>query len=268
MCSSFAPLWNHNDYCCRCYNSFAEHGAAERAALASRKRKAAAAMARSNPNGSNAPPLEGELVPGKRTGRRTAPRAIGNPVAVARFCAVPWHYVLTFCSVEDLLRTAQACRMLTLAARPLLTSTMTIVVSYPPPAPPTDLRETAIEVADLFHAEGSGPITDPFLRVIGGILQTHAKNFDASTVTIASLSDGVALMRSLAAVTPRNNRQLPRDFGEILGRCESVMAQLQRTAPDSAVTLAPLVYFAQTLFHQQRIQRCAARYLSVDRIAL
>jgi hypothetical protein len=265
VCGNFAPLWNRNDYCCHCYNPLATHSED----LERRQERLAAIR--------DAAAAKEALLGGRRIVATTFTRASGRPhmknpdmqgsveeVALARFHAIPWHVVLTYAAVPDLLVAGQSCRALALAARPLLHSTMTIVLTYPPPSPSSDLRESVVEIAELLTSDENAALSENVLRLVHLVLATHMKGFNPEANKIATLSDAVTTLRYVVGLRLRQSAKLPADYQEALRRMEAIVAVLSHTAPDTVLIISPLLHFLSSLWRQQKIQVCAARYLSQD----
>jgi hypothetical protein len=268
VCNAFAPLWNHNNYCAKCYNPFADHVEDIRKRKSRRERldQEAAVRAMMLSGISSAVAAHGNkfVVRSRASGAATT-----GEETIARFHALPWHYILTYCAVEDLLTTAKSTRALTLAARPLLRSTMSVVMSYPPPTAGADFRDSIVDLAEVLSTEPVIPLAESLIQLLMAILHTYSRDADRAHLAnakIGTLSEGVTLLRQVASLNPRPTAKLPNNFGAALSKAEGLQAALGRSAPDTALVAAPLLHFASALWHHQRIQNCASRYLAYDQI--
>lgn len=235
VCRNFAPLWNHNDHCAHCYNPLSMHPD-----VREKERR--------------------RLARAPRSGSSYQHVTATSHLEAARFCALPWHYILTFCAAEDLLVTARVCRLLTLAARPLLRSTMAIVLAHEtPPEFGTMLESCAVQVAEQL-APGRTPCGDALLRASMGYT-----GVPDTIVSYIQLADRITLLRRVSRVVkpPSSERYVSH-----VRDAEQLHHALGRQMPEVAEAVMPLLHVLRSAVVRSHVMACASRYLAREQIVL
>ena len=188
------------------------------------------------------------------------PRAVGDAVSIARFCAIPWHFVLTYCSVEDLFVCAQTCRLLTLAARPLLHSTMAIVLSFNEPLPTDAVKEVLMDIAELLSSSSRSSL------LAESVKELLRKALNVNELHIESTGEALVVLKKVLAL--KLTTKLPRDYAAKLSSVEQLHSVVTKSAPDEAAVVSPLLQMLRIMWNRFHVQQCASRYVAQDQIML
>lgn len=245
ICNSFAPLWNCNDACAHCYNLKSEHTLTAvpelRRKEERRQRKADLAH--------------------KDEWEHLSPSERGKKLASARILAIPWHLILAFCSVEELLSVGQTCRAMVRTSRPLLNATMNIVLNYDVPQQRESLRRGLVAAADA--CVPGDDLSDALLRMCLSVLSQP--NDDTALRTLTNLAKRMDVLRQISQAQPP---RLPRDFGNRLQDINGMMIVAARTLPKMVQAIEPLTSMLRALMVRHSVHRKAARYLSFDQVSI
>ena len=296
VCRRFMPLWNHNDYCARCYQPLELHNndggfTVEARRLEQDRRRRGAADNSSghrtrnaeeegrsdesdwsdDSHGGNHQDERAAATTSRKLALLRHSRAVGpegsaatnqRPSRQEAFALLPWPTIFQYCAVEELLTAAQTCRSLTLAARPFITATMRVVLTYEQP----ELRDELREAADAIAMTLSPALNDArgyfafrlFSLVLLSLGLPHA---DANVP--ASVTKRTEVLLQVARLPAS---RLSKETGSKLAEVET-LARLPRHGSVADVA-EPLLSLLRALWVQRGIQRRASRYLAFPQIPL
>ena len=239
-CSSFMPLWNNNEYCGRCYEPLAQHSIA------------------ATPRGANESSRLRKAAERKEQRARTQLLVAQQREAEARslrLCALPWHNVVAYCVIEDLVVLGRCCRLLTLVVRPLLELTMQSVLEMDATEEAKEiLRKHAIQVA-----EALSPKSDTMEAL--GLLCMQLLHFPhTEAAQLKSFAYRIELVKQVSYV---ESKSLTSVIANQIKMLEDSVALL-----DLPREIQPLLAYLKTLYTQFIVHSRATRYLTAPKIPL
>ena len=227
-CSSFQPHWNNNSVCEHCY-----HGIELHSDPSSQRWRCAVTKGESSP----------------RTGKR-ATKGFGKRMTKLIFSALPWHHILPYCSVEDLFSCACVSRLITVCARPLLTATMHLVLSFEATHLRDELRSRSMDIGEqLTHPTEAAAAYRQVVQIWVGPKTIQADQ----TLSFAAAVDALHRLAATDATT------LSQDAA-------AAVAHLPQS--EQQPELACLCAFLKALVDEQRVKRKAQAYLGRHQIML